>query len=412
MTVAVAVIGIGEDGLDGLRPDARRVLDTAEVLVGGERHHHLVPQHPAQRLIFKRDTATLADEIDRLVTAGRRVVVLASGDPAFFGIGPLLVQRLGADRVRIYPNVGAVQLAFARIGLAWQDAVVLSAHGRSLEPVVARARGQAKIAILTDADHTPAVVAQALLAGGLEATAQVWCMERLGGPAERIQHGTLADCITWTADPLNTLVILRKPTAVRGQPPRLGLPDEAYAHEGGQITKAEVRLISLARLAPRAGDTVWDVGAGSGSVGLEAAACCQPGGMVYAVERREAQRACIHENIRRFGTPNLEVVAGEAPEALTSLPDPDAVFVGGSGGRLEAILSASLARLGRGGRLVVNLATLEAVQVATACLRGRGLPFDLAQVSIARGVPIAGGTRLAALNPVFILSATSEEASR
>lgn len=405
MIHTVAVVGIGEDGLDGLRSEARRAVEEAEVLVGGERHQRLLPEHPAERVVFKRDAARLAEDVERLLDAGRRVVVLASGDPAYFGIGPLLAERLGAQRVRIFPNVGAVQLAFARLGLAWQDALVLSAHGRPLAPVVRAALGSAKLAILTDTVHTPAAIAHALLEAGMEPLAQTWCMERLAGAAENIQHGTLGECATWSADPLNVLVIVRDPVSVRGRALSIGLPEDDYVHERGQITKADVRVLSLVRLAPRPGDIVWDIGAGSGSVSIEASGLCAPSGTVFAVERGAEQHACIRANIRRHGVPNVLLVAGEAPAALVGLPDADAVFVGGSGGRLEPILEACLARLRPGGRLVLNIATLEGVTVASMFLKGRGLPFELVQVSIAQGSSVGDGTRLAPLNPVFIVSA-------
>jgi len=405
VTFTVAVVGIGEDGVAGLRPDAREVVEAADVLVGGERHQRLVPTHPAERIVFKRDAARLASQVQAMAGAGRHVVVLASGDPMFFGIGPVLAYHLGAERVRIYPNVSAVQLAFARLGEAWQDAVVLSAHGRALEPVVEEALRHARLAILTDQAHTPAAIAWALVCRGMEPTARAWCMERLGGPSERIQRGTLADCADWTSDPLNLLVILRDPTHVRGRPLRLGLPDETYVHKRGQITKAEIRAISLARLAPRPGDIVWDIGAGSGSVGLEAAALCQPSGAVYAVERRPEQQACIRENVQRFGGTNLHLVDGEAPGVLVALPDPDAVFVGGTGGHLEPVLELSLLRLRPAGRLVLNLATLQSLHTVSAFLGNRGVPYDMAQISVARGVSLGEATRLAPLNPVFIVSA-------
>ncbi len=400
----VAVVGIGEDGLDGLRPEARRAVQQAEVLVGGERHHQFLPEHPAQRVLFKRDAVQLVDEVERLAQAGRNVVVLASGDPTYFGIAPLLVDRLGAQQVQIHANVSAVQLAFARLGLGWQDARVLSAHGRLLQPVVDAAVGARKLAILTDTEHTPAVVARALLEGGLEGSAQTWCMERLGGSAERIQHGRLADCAAWTAGPLNLLVIVRDAALVRGRPLSIGLPEDAYEHERGQITKAEVRVLSLVRLALRAGDVAWDIGAGSGSISVEAAGLCAPSGVVYAIERRPEQQACIRANLERHSVANVELVPREAPAALHELPDPDAVFIGGSGGELASILSVSLARLRPGGRLVLNLATLEGVHEASSLVNRRGLRFDLIQVSIARGTSIGDGTRLAPLNPVFILS--------
>jgi precorrin-6B C5,15-methyltransferase / cobalt-precorrin-6B C5,C15-methyltransferase len=192
---------------------------------------------------------------------------------------------------------------------------------------------------------------------------------------------------------------------VRGPAPRLGLPDDSYAHLNGQITKAEVRAVSLARLAPRRGDTVWDIGAGSGAVSIEAAWLCHPGG-VYAIERRPEQRACVAENIQRFAADNVHLLEGEAPQALHDLPDPDAVFVGGSGGHLGPILECVAQRLRPGGRLVGNFATLEALHQATTCLDALGLAWEMAEVSVARATRVgAAQTRLAALNPVFIVSA-------
>jgi precorrin-6Y C5,15-methyltransferase (decarboxylating) len=247
------------------------------------------------------------------------------------------------------------------------------------------------------------VIARALLEAGMEAQAQTWCLERLGGPAERIQHGTLRECATWTADPLNVLVIVRDPECVPTRALSIGLPEAAYAHLRGQITKADVRVLSLVRLAPAPGDVIWDIGAGSGAVSIEAAGLCAPSGRVFAVERQADQHACLRENIRSHRVLNVELVAGEAPRALAGLPAPDAVFVGGSGGQLEAIVGTSLARMHGGGRLVINLATLEGVHTAATVLNEHGLPFELIQVSIARGTTVGGGTRLAPLNPVFIV---------
>jgi precorrin-6B C5,15-methyltransferase / cobalt-precorrin-6B C5,C15-methyltransferase len=401
--VTVAIVGIGDDGVAGLRPEALAAVDAAHVLVGGERHHAFFPDHRGERIVFRHDAERLAEQVARLADAGRRVAVLASGDPLFFGIGPWLVRRLGRERVRVYPNLSSVQLAFARLGEAWQDATVVSAHGRPLAPVVEHALRSAKLAVLLDEEHTAAVVARALLAGGVESDARAWVMERLGGATERVRDGRLDAVADWASDPLSVLVVVRDPARVRGPAPRLGLDDDAYAHERGQITKAEVRAVSLARLAPRAGDVVWDIGAGSGAVSVEAAWFCRPGS-VYAVERRAEQRACLAENVARFGASNVRLVEGEAPAALAELPAPDAVFVGGSGGHLRPILELAIDRLRPGGRLVANLATLEAVHAATTCLAAAGLHHDLAQVSVARGAAIAGATRLAALNPVFVVS--------
>lgn len=382
---------------------ARVAIAGAQLLVGGERHQAFFPDHPADRVMIRSDMDSLACQLARAADGGQRVVVLASGDPLFFGIGSSLARRLGPGRIRVIPSVSAVQLAFARIGEGWEDATVLSAHGRPLAPVVQQALGSARLAILGDDEHTPATMARALLDAGMEPGARAWVLERLGGPAERVRAGTLAEVPTWVAHPLSVLVVLRDPAVVRGVPPRLGLLDEVFSHQRGQITKAEVRAVSLARLAPRPGDLVWDVGAGSGSVSIEVADLCRPG-RVFAIERQPDQRTCITENIDRFGADNVVVVPGEAPTVLADLPNPDAVFVGGSGGQLREILALSLSRLMAGGRLVLNLATLESLSEATACLAEHGRAYDLTQISVARGVGIGTATRLAALNPVFVLS--------
>ncbi|HYY89365.1 MAG TPA: precorrin-6y C5,15-methyltransferase (decarboxylating) subunit CbiE [Chloroflexota bacterium] len=399
----VAVIGIGEDGLAGLRPEALAALQAAEVLAGGERHHRLVREHPAERIVFRTDPAHLAEDVAQLADRGRRVAVLASGDPGFFGIGPWLARRLGPGRVRIYPNLGSVALAFARLGEAWQDATVVSAQARPLPPVVEAALASRKLAVLLDDAHTAAALAQAFLAAGLEPDARTWVMERLGGPAERVRSGRLDEVPGWTCDPLSVLIVLRDSHHVRGPGPRFGLADDAYVHLRGQITKAEVRAFSLARMAARPGDTVWDVGAGSGAVSVEAAAFCRPG-MVYAIERRAEQCVCVRENLARFGVSNVQLVEGVAPDALAELPDPDAVFVGGSGGLLSEILDVAARQLRPGGRLVANLVTLESLEVARTCLARAGLSADLVQISVARASSIEGATRLAALNPVFVVS--------
>lgn len=398
----VAVIGIGEDGWPGLSADACAAISAAQVLAGGERHHALVPQFAGERVVFRRDAASLAATLAERAAQGQRVAVLASGDPLFFGIGAALAERLGSASLRVYPTVSSVQWAFARLAEPWQDARVLSVHGRPLAPAIAAAVPHARLAFLTDDDNTPAAVAYALLRAGVEADARAWVMQRLGGPDELIQPGTLAEMVGVQADPLSLLVILRDPARVRGPLPRIGLPDEAFAHLAGQITKAEVRAVALARLAPRAGDTVWDVGAGSGSVSVEAGWLAHPGS-VYAIEARTEQMTCLETNLSRFSVFNVTPVLGRAPGALASLPRPDRIFVGGNGGDMAAVLGTCVAALSAGGRLVANVVTLAGLHQAAASLSAAG-SVDVTQVSIARAAPIAGDLRLAALNPVFIVS--------
>lgn len=396
MSAPISVVGIADAGAESLLPPARAAVEAAAVLCGGERHLGFFPSHPGERVVIKADLEAL---YARLACEDRPVAVLASGDPLWYGIGPLLVQRFGQRRVRVFPNLSAVQLAFARLGLAWHDAVFLSAHGRPLDSILPRALMAAKAVVLTDGVNTPSAVAAALLAAGSD-DAQVHVFEHLGGPAERHTETTLSGLAGHRFDPLNLVVLLR-PHSARPYP--LGLPDACYAHRRGQITKAEVRAVSISKLGLRHDAVVWDVGAGCGSVAVEAASLAWAG-TVYAVERDPAQVALLRQNRTAFGAGNVTVVEGEAPEALAGLPTPDAVFVGGSGGRLEAILDAVGAAIRPRGRTVLNLVALEHVGTVLGWARARGRAASVAQVSAAVSADTAGLTRLSAQNPVFVVT--------
>jgi precorrin-6Y C5,15-methyltransferase (decarboxylating) len=377
-------------------------VEAATLLCGGERHLAFFADHPGERFVVRANLEALIARLAR-ARADERPVVLASGDPCYFGIAPLLAARLGRERVVVEPHVGSVALAFARLGESWHDALVLSAHGRPLAPLVPRALAAPKVVFLTDEENTPAAIAAALLAAGA-ADRPAHVFEHLGGAAERHTACALADLPTRAFAPLNVLVLLAPTTGAPIDAPTFGLPEDAYAHRDGQITKAEVRAVSLSKLRLRPGAVLWDVGAGCGSVSLEAAPLLV-GGRVYAVERDPAQLEYLQTNAAARPTATLAIVAGEAPEALAALPDPDAVFVGGSGGRLEAVLACAAARLRPGGRLVANFAALEHLHVAAAWLRDRGWPSELVQLGVARGGDLAGLTHLVALNPVWVLTA-------
>jgi precorrin-6B C5,15-methyltransferase / cobalt-precorrin-6B C5,C15-methyltransferase len=270
-----------------------------------------------------------------------------------------------------------------------------------LEPVVRRARAAAKLAILTDETNTPAAVARAFLERGFE-DCSAWVFEHLGGADERRVQGRLSEIAEQRFADLNVFVLLRDSASPLGQ--SFGQPESAFAHRDGMITKAEVRAVSLSKLRLRRDGVLWDVGAGCGSLSVEAAGL-MPEGMVYAVERSGDQVALIRRNLASHGAgPHVAVIHGEAPGAFGSLPDPDAVFVGGSGGSLEAILDAACERLAAGGRLVTNLATVEHLAAGTRWGSDRGVAIEVVQVSVSRGVGIGGLTRLAAQNPVFVVS--------
>ena len=394
----IAVIGIGDDGPASLAPRARELLGSAELLVGGRRHLAHFAEHPAECLAIVDNVEAVLDRLAAEV-GRRRCVVLASGDPSLFGIGPLIAERLGRERVDILPQPSAAALAFNRLGLAWQEAAVLSAHGRPLAALLDAARGARRLAILTDDRNTPAAVANALLEAGW-VDCRAFVCEHLGGPRERIVESSLSALPGQSFARLNVLVLPdARPPASRG----FGRSEDDYRHARGQITKAEVRAVALAKLRLPPTGLLWDVGAGSGALAIEAAGL-MPSGRVLAVERDPGQLACLRANVERLAAANVEVVAGAAPAALTELPSPDRVFVGGGGSDLAAIIQCCLARLGPTGRLVANAATLDSALTAEAALRRAGWHAELVQLAVSRGARVNAGTRLQALNPVFVVT--------
>lgn len=396
----VAVVGVGDDGIDGLAPRARDVVEAAEVLCGGYRHLALFPDHRGEKVPVTANVERLVDRLEQEI-GRRRVVVLASGDPCFYGIGPIVAHRLGYDRVEIIPNVGAVALAFARLGESWHDATVLSAHGRPLHEAIRPALDARKLAVLTDETNTPAAAARALLAAGME-DANAWVFEHLGGSREHCHVGRLSEMARGSYASLNVLIVLRPEASTRER--SFGRPESAFRHRGGLITKAEVRAVSLSKLRPRPGGTLWDVGAGCGSVAIEAAGLL-PGGQVHAIERSPEQIDLLRKNVADLDVDGRVVaVHGEAPAALEGLPAPDAVFVGGSGGHLLEILELAYGRLRASGRVVVNLATIERLADCTGWAAARGITTEVVQVQVSRGTDVRGLTRLDAQNPVWVVT--------
>lgn len=405
MRRAVAVVGIGDDGCAGLSARAAGAVARARVLVGGARHLAFFPQFDGERIELAGGlAAALALVAER--ASELPVCVLASGDPLFFGIGARIVEAVGAEHVEVIPHPSSVQWAFARAGLAWQDAALVSVHGRGLAGLAARLRLASKAAVLTDARLGPAAIARHLLDHG-QAGWRAWICERLGGPAERVRALSLEEVPGLTdVDPLNLLLLARTDPAWRPPPTLPHLPDEAFEQRiqrRGLITKRDVRLAALAALQLRRDAVVWDVGAGSGAVGIEAALLAAEG-RVHAVERDPDSAERCRRNARAHGADNLAVVAGTAPEALLGLEPPDAVFVGGSGGALEAIVALAAERLRPDGRLVVAAVTLETLEEARRALAGAGLAAEVSLHAPVRGAPLAGRTRLDPLSPVFLIT--------
>ncbi|WP_216901198.1 precorrin-6y C5,15-methyltransferase (decarboxylating) subunit CbiE [Synechococcus sp. CCY 9618] len=364
---------------------------------------------PGPELLASDRLQELMPRLQQALAEGQRVLLLASGDPLWFGIGRLLLQHLPADRLRFHPAPTSLQLAFSRLGRPWQDASWISLHGRDPEPLAARLQQRpAALAVLTDpARGGAAEVRRILAASGLEAAYQVWLGERLGHPAERLLQLAPTDPLPEDLDPLHlVLLIAAEPAPVAPEAlPLFGIPDGhwlQHADQPGLMTKREVRLQLLADLELPERGVLWDVGAGVGSVGLEALRL-RPFLELWAVERRAGAAALIGANAERLGVRPAGVREGEAPAALEDLPDPDRVLIGGGGRGRVALLAAVLARLRPGGIVVLPLATLEALAQLRPPLEQAGLGVGVTQIQAWRGTPLAEGTRLAPLNPVLVL---------
>ncbi len=423
------LIGILDDGWAGLGDLARAHLIECDLLIGARRTLDLVALRLPSR-VEQRAMDGLLGRVPEWVRAargaGQRCVVLATGDPLCHGIGAFLIQRLGTDGVEVLPTTSTLQLAFARLGKPWQAARIVSVHSRDagewqpgakpdhgLYPLLqaaTEANTEAPlIGVFTSPANTPARIARCLIAAGYGEDFRLSVAACLERPEESL-HIDLS--LTKAAgqdfaDP--NIVVLercRPPDAL----PRFGLDDSDYVQrtpEKGLITKQEARAVSLARLGLRSDSVVWDIGAGSGSVGLEAARLA-PRGHVWAIEKNSGDAANARENARRLRAHNYSLHEGRAPDGLDAWPDPDAVFIGGSGGELAELIRLVLARLRPGGRLVMNFVTLENLATATATLSEAGATWDVIQLQAARSQPILAMHRLAAQNPVWIVSAMPE----
>lgn len=395
----ILVAGVPPGGPGGWPRGLLRRVQQAEVLCGSSRHLAALPGVGQERWPITDNVPVI---VERLRTSiSRRVVVLASGDPLLFGIGATLARELGPDRLEILPQVSAVQEAFARIRVPWHDALILSAHGRPIEPVVVAALRHEKVALYTDAVNTPARLAAAVLAAGSQDRRAV-VAERLGEAGERVVDRTLSAISADTFDPLNVMLILEPVLGqVLSREDAPELEDAAFDTCRGQLTRREVRALTLACLRARPGSVIWDIGAGSGAVSIEMVQRL-PRAQVFAVERDPDQIRCLRANLARYRAASVTVVEGEAPDVLSRLPDPAAIFIGGTGGKLTAVLTQCWERLASAGRLVANLVVLDHLSEFLAwCATADETP-EVLQVQLARGVPIVGSLRLKSLDPVYI----------
>lgn len=406
----IQVVGMGLDGLATL-PDAQQhQLQAATLIAGASRLLAQMPEtYPAQRLPLKDLQADLA-RVEQAWYSGAQVVILASGDPLFFGLGRLLLKRFPPERLSFHPHLASVQLAFSRLRVPWQDAQLVSVHGRDLEPLRRLCQqGAAKIAVLTDPVNSPSAIAALLAQLHLPHCYEIWVCENLGGEAERVEQWPLEQLQSRIFASLTVVVLLRQAPEIAVQLtklPCLGLPDDlflSFPDRPGLITKREVRVAILGELGLQPGQTIWDIGAGTGSVAIEMARLV-PDGRVWAIEKTAMGITLIQQNCQRLDVQNVAAIAGAAPQALKNLPPPDRVFIGGSGGNLTEILTHSWSVLVPQGRLVAAFATFEHLTTAWQWCEQRQLEAQLLQLNVARSLPFAGLHRLTPLNPVTLLT--------
>jgi precorrin-6Y C5,15-methyltransferase (decarboxylating) len=377
----LAIVGIGEDGRAGLSPAAAAALDAAEVVYGGSRHFALGAPLKAETRVWPRPISDAYSGL--LARRGRSTCILATGDPFHYGIGAEIARLLPASEMRVFPQPSAFSLAAARLGWPLAESTCLTLHGRALERIVPHLQPGARLLVLTWDGTTPEAVAALLTERGFGSSRLV-VLEAMGGPREG-RHEARADAFALTGiDPLNTLaveVVADADARVVSLSPGL---DDAWFENDGQLTKADIRAVTLAALRPRAGQRLWDIGAGAGSISIE---WMLRGSSLrsLAIEANPARAARIARNAARLGVPDLRVVEGEAPAALDGLEPPDAIFIGG-GVSATGVLDRAIDALRPGGRLVANVVTLEGEAVLLGAFARLG--GQLKRLSVAHADPV------------------------
>ena len=395
--------------------EAKLIVERATVLAGSKRHLSYFPQHLAQKISLANLKAGI-EAIARLNSEDNAIVVLASGDPLFFGIGRLLLEHFDDSQIQFLPHFTSVQLAFSRLKLPWQDAEFISVHGRSTDELVKLLKqGRDKIAILTDSNNHPAAIARLYLALELPLNYSFDVCENLGDVTEKLSHferGEIDELANLNSDdfaPLNVLILIRQVQTDDidlDSLPLIGISDRSFlsfSDRPSLITKKEVRLAVLGELSLQPQQTVWDIGAGTGSVSIEIARLC-PTSQVYAIEKTGMGSTLIVKNSQRFQVNNLTSINGTAPAALSNLPNPDRIFIGGSGGKIADILHTCSQKLTQQGIIVMAFATIEHQHEAINWMRDRNWQYRLLQLQISRSTPINHLTRFTPLNPVTIIT--------
>lgn len=408
----IKVVGIGLNGRESLTANVQNIVANAKLLMGSDRHLSYFQDNPGDKVIISNlyeDIKTL----HQIKNHYKSIVILVSGDPLFFGLGRLLLEQFKEEELEFYPNVSSIQLAFNQIKIPWNDAKIISGHGRDLDQlIISLQQGVEKIAILTDRKNNPQAIANLLLSLNIPVNYKIWVCENLGHSDEKVNcfsPQTLAN-ISYQFAPLNIVILLRKNKLNLSKKeldnlPIFGIEDRyfmTFKDRPGLMTKREIRMIILGELGLKSEDAIWDIGAGTGSVSIEIARLC-PNSQVFAIEKTAMGINLINKNCQRFEVNNITPIQTKAPDKLLTLPNPNRIFIGGSGGNLIDILDVCKEKLLENGIIIITLATLENLALSLDWINKNSFNYQLLNINISRSIAIADLTRLSPLNPVFLI---------
>lgn len=395
----IYLIGAGIAGNEGISDRAQQAIAESHVLVGRQHHLDRFPGFAGEKMLLDELPPLLAF----LQSAQKPVAVLATGDPNFFGTGRFLLRNLPKERLEIFANVTSMQYAFARIKEPWDDAIFLSLQGRGMGPSIDRILAAEKACILTDQVNTPSAVAKELLERGVEGY-QAWLCEDMGMPTEKFTRTSIKGLLTLKHSELNILILIRTWEQHLPQYPLIGIDDHQFASIKKHFTHQEVRAVTLAKLKLQNDLIVWDIGAGSGSISIEASNLL-PAGRLFAIEKNRLYLPLLRQNLEKFCARNVKPVEAEAPQGLDELPDPDRVFIGGAGGNLEGIVEHISRRLKKDGLVVINAITLDTLSKSIEALEYNGYQLEVTCINISRTRPESEFRLFEAQDPVYIITA-------
>ncbi len=397
----ITIIGTGICR-DDISPKSMRAIEDADMLIGGRRQLGFFSEHPAKKIELTKNATEIIKKLKRQLR-GERVAVLASGDPNFFGIAALFYTMFKKHTITVIPNTTAFQQAFARIKESWHDATFISVHGREMYLLDDIIHGKGKFIIYCDDKNSPAKVSQYLITkDGSLGLCNCWIFDSLGSVHEKILKGPLKrfQKLSSTAQ---VMMVIQKKQQTEVHP--VGIPDHEFYHQRGMITKRDIRVMALARLCLKRDLVLWDIGAGSGSLAVEAANLYRSV-QVYAIEEQQARFKELQKNVQKFKVPTVKTIKGTAPEALQGLPRPDRIFIGGSGGRLNEILHTVKKQMDDDGHIVINCVTLETMTILQKVFKRWHWPYDITSVQLSHLASGAKPEMYRAENPVFIVHAT------